>query len=36
MGGVDGPAAARRRRVIAGIVVLAMILGAGAIVISMF
>jgi hypothetical protein len=36
MGGVDGPAAARRRRLIAGILVLAMVLGAGAVVFSMF
>jgi len=36
MGGVDGPAAVRRRRLIAGILVLAMILGAGAVVFSMF
>jgi hypothetical protein len=36
MGGVDGPAAARRRRLIAGVLVLALILGAGAVVFSMF
>jgi hypothetical protein len=35
MGGVDGPAAARRRRLIAGVLVLALILGAGAVVLSM-
>ena len=36
MGGVDGPAAARRRRLIAGVLVLALILGAGAVVLSFF
>jgi hypothetical protein len=36
MGGVGGRAAARRRRLIAGVLVLAMILGAGAVVLSFF
>lgn len=36
MGGVDGPAAARRRRVIAGVLVLALVLGVGAVVLSLF
>ena len=36
MGGVDGPAAARRRRLIAGVLVLALVLGAGAVVLSFF
>jgi hypothetical protein len=34
MGGVDGPDAERRRRLIAGLLVLALILGAGAVVFS--
>jgi len=36
MGGVGGPAAARRRRLIASVLVLALILGAGAVVLSLF
>jgi hypothetical protein len=36
MGGVGGPAAARRRRLIAGVLVLAMVLGVGAVVLSFF
>jgi hypothetical protein len=36
MGGVDGPAAARRRRLIAGVLVLALVLGAGAVILSFF
>lgn len=35
MGGVDGPAAARRRRLIAGVLVLALVLGVGAVLFSM-
>lgn len=34
MGGVDGPDAERRRRLIASLLVLALILGAGAVVFS--
>jgi hypothetical protein len=34
MGGVNGPAADRRRRLVAGVLVLAMVLGAGAVVFS--
>jgi hypothetical protein len=36
MGGVDGPAAARRRRLVAGVLVLALVLGAGAVVLLFF
>jgi hypothetical protein len=36
MGGVGGPAAARRRRLVAGVLVLALVLGAGAVVLSFF
>ena len=36
MGGVDGPAAARRRRLVAGVLVLALVLGVGAVVLSLF
>ena len=36
MGGVDGPGAARRRRLVAGVLVLALVLAAGAVVFSMF
>ena len=35
MGGVDGPGADRRRRLVATVLVLALILGAGAVVFSM-
>jgi hypothetical protein len=35
MGGVDGPGADRRRRLVAGVLVLALVLGAGAVVVSM-
>ena len=34
MGGVDGPDAERRRRLVAGVLVLALVLGAGAVVFS--
>jgi hypothetical protein len=34
MGGVNGPAADRRRRLVAGVLVLTLILGAGAVVFS--
>ena len=34
MGGADGPDAERRRRLVAGLLVLALILGAGAVVFS--
>jgi hypothetical protein len=35
MGGVDGPGADRRRRLVAAVLVLALVLGAGAVVFSM-
>lgn len=35
MGGVDGPGADRRRRLVAGVLVLLLVLGAGAVVVSM-
>ena len=36
MGGADGPAGERRRRLVAAVVVLAMVLTAGAAVLSLF
>jgi hypothetical protein len=36
MGGTDGPAGARRRRLVATVIVLAMLLAAGATVLSLF
>jgi hypothetical protein len=36
MGGADGPAGDRRRRLVAAVIVLAMVLAAGATVLSLF